>query len=60
MKDLLSKGQYYFKICTSSMESNAPPSFKKPFFPIWITPTFLQENLDPSFYDFSNISAPYK
>ena len=36
------------------------PLLKKQSFPLWITPTFLQENLDPSFYDFSNISDPYK
>ena len=29
MKDLLSEEQYYCKICTSSMESNALPSFKE-------------------------------
>ena len=30
------------------MESSAPP-------PLWINPHFLQECLDPTFYDFSKI-----
>ena len=57
MEDLLSKEHYCYKIHALLMKSSAyPTSIDNP--PIWTTPPFLQENLDPLFYDFSKIPIP--
>ena len=55
MKDLLSKEYYWYKIHALLTKSSAyPPSFYRHA----ALPPFLQENLDPSIYDFSKISKP--
>ena len=54
MKDLLSKEHYCLKIHTLLMKSSAPPpSIDNPPY-MDDPPPFLQENLDPPFYNFSN------
>ena len=59
MKNLLSKEHYcYNTIYTLLMKSSAYPlSIDNPLYGL---PPFLQENLDPHFYDFSEIPTPYK
>ena len=58
MKDLLSKEHCCYKIYTLIVRSAYPPPFyDRP--PRWITPSFLQENLEPtSLCDFSKILTP--
>ena len=59
MKDLLSKEHCCYKIHTllmkavlTSFSTDNPPPY------IGYTPPFLQENLDPPFYDFWKIQPP--
>ena len=42
------------------MKSSAYPTLLQTTLHIWTTNRFLQENIDPSFYDFSKIPNPYK
>ena len=62
MKDLLTKEHYCSKIHTLQTKeilASPPCSIDKP--PIWITPPFLQKNLDRPFYDFpKNLPPPIK
>ena len=59
MKDFLSKEHYCYRIHTLSMKNSAhpPPSIDNPRYGL-PPPPFLEENLDPPFYDFSK--PPYK
>ena len=54
MKDLLSKEHYYYKIYTLLMKSSVYRFFYRQPRLYELRPPFLQENLNPSFYDFLN------